>query len=74
MARPPLPRYAGDVIVAVELAAHDEADALRRATELEDVVRRAVTAAVRNHGSRTARVTAVTLHNADLGADAMSAV
>lgn len=74
MARPALPRFAGDVVVTVELAAADLDDAHRRALELEDVIRRAVTAAVRNHGSRTARVTAVTADPHGLGADTMSAV
>lgn len=68
MARTPLPRFALDYVVAVNLAGTDIVDAHRRALELEDVIRRAVTTAVRNHGSRTAHVITVTGPGPDVDA------
>lgn len=62
MSRPPLPRFVGDVIVTIELPGTDEADALTALDDLvEGYLRHSLEARVRNAGSRTARLTGVTI-------------
>lgn len=60
MARTALPRYTADVVVRVELAAEDEADAGRRAAELiVGTIEPRLIRALRNAGGRTARLAGI---------------